>query len=259
MKLDNDGRKRGVAGLIKPGALFLALVDLMLLALLAFVFVWLLYPESKRDQVVKAEQSTSALDTVPLTLSEDPETTHVTVVSGLESRAVEQFDDRFVKIDAHGEQLPAEAPQWSCVLDRQKRVVWEVKTNDGSWRDAEHTYSWFSVDAEGLQSGLADSGDCLFISCDTRSYVAEMNRRRYCGLNGWRLPTQLELQSLDHPVNFSPDIDREYFPFTRSGQYWSGSENKFSRELAWSVDFSNGISYVREKRLSCHLRAVAPM
>lgn len=246
------------AGCNKPGAIVLLVLDLFLLVVAAVIVLWLFHSSETGEHAAKSpdRQSGSDAHARPFRKAHRP---HVEIVSGLESGPEEGGANRFGKLDAQGELLPSDASTWACVLDRVKRVVWEVKTNDGGWRDTDFTFSWYHINTQGEQSGRENGGDCLFINCDTLSYAALMNQRQHCGYSNWRLPTQFELQSLDHPVHFSPDIDRRFFPFTQSAQYWSGSESPYSNELAWSVDFSNGISYVREKRLSCHVRLVASM
>ena len=107
-------------------------------------------------------------------------------------------------------------------------------------------------------TGKKDGGSCYQLECDTQAFIEQLNEEGLCAQPAsWRLPTQKELQSLDHPTRFNPDAYTEFFPNVMSGQYWSASENQYSATLAWSVDFANGISYVSEKRLSRYLRAVS--
>jgi len=179
------------------------------------------------------------------------------IVSGLEQGQMIDLDDRFSKLDERGQPLEKFARTWRCVKDEQEGLLWEVKGVGGGWQDAEQTYSWFAEDEQGAQTGRHNAGVCLFIDCDTSAYIVRMNQQQICGVNNWRLPTQTELQSLDHPINFSPDIHADFFPNTQSGQYWSASENPYSQELAWSVDFANGIAYVGEKRLPHFVRLVS--
>ncbi|HHO48384.1 MAG TPA: hypothetical protein ENN06_08025 [Desulfobacteraceae bacterium] len=50
--------------------------------------------------------------------------------------------ERFVKLDGSGQELPADAEQWSMVMDRSTGLIWEVKTTDGSIHDKDKVYDW---------------------------------------------------------------------------------------------------------------------
>ncbi len=170
--------------------------------------------------------------------------------------------ERFFKVDFNGQLLGYDADFWSCVYDSSTGLLWEVKRDDGGWQDREHTYSWFfpgsdsNEETDELKAGIEDQGDCYGTSCDTHGYIEEMRQERLCGSDGWRLPEAHELRLLDHPVNYYPDIDTQFFPQTMSGRYWTRTEVPESPSLAWSVDFHNGFPYIAEKRLSFHVRLV---
>ena len=151
--------------------------------------------------------------------------------------------------------LNTSADYWPCVLDRNLNVLWEVKTLDGGYQDHQHTYTWLK--AESKYPGKKDGGQCIYVFCDTQSYLDYLNEIQLCGLSRWRLPNETELRSLDHPQNFHPDIDRAFFPNTQSSGYWSSEESQGNPKLALIVDFSNNIGYLVEKRLAHHVRAVA--
>lgn len=208
-----------------------------------------------------------SLPVEPLQLSDaTPANTGATVVSGLEEVNEGDLSQRFVKHALTGDALRDDAPEWACVHDVRSGLLWEVKADDASWRDSEQTYTWFRpIEAddstnEGIESkdrsGLADGGSCLFIECDTASYLQKAREERVCSHSAWRLPSESELKTLDHPTRYSPDIYTEYFPYTQAAEYWSASESDFDSDLAWSVDFANGIGYVSKKSLRKHVRLV---
>lgn len=178
--------------------------------------------------------------------------------------------NRFYKVNMDGELLPNDASYWTCVYDRVYGLLWEVKRQDGSWQDSEHTYSWYDPPVDGfgltqqvglsdrdISSGHADAGQCYAIPCDTYSYQSALNEEWLCSTNAWRLPFAHELALLDHPEHYYPDIDTQYFPNTATGHYWSQTQVPNATTLAWSVDFKNGFPYITEKRIAYHLRLVS--
>lgn len=160
---------------------------------------------------------------------------------------------RFEKLDNTGRVLPAMAESWDCVRDNENGLVWEVKETDGGLRDLDFTYSWYSPDGE---LGIPDGGECHYIYCDTYSLVEAVNEAGLCGSRDWRLPTNLELMSLDtERLYYDPDIDQRYFPNTQSGYYWTSTLAEVG-PLSWSVNFLNGFPEVSPRRLAYYVRLV---
>lgn len=165
-------------------------------------------------------------------------------------------EGRFIKVDYFGNRLEDEASHWTCVLDLFNKLIWEVKSSDGGWRDASHVYSWFEPDQNEF-IGEPDLGHCYKLDCDTATYRKAFNDEKVCGLSSWRLPENFELASLDHETAYAPDIDVNYFPNTISGKYWSNNPARKNNEFGWVVDFKNGFPFVMSKRLNFHLRLVS--
>ena len=128
----------------------------------------------------------------------------------------------FTKISATGQKLPANALTWSCVLDNQTGLMWEVKTNDGGLHDTTKTYTWYNTDAttNGGFEGYENSGN------NTQAFTQAVNAQGLCGYNDWYVPDHDELKSLVNYGKFSPSIDTNYFPNTQSSWYWSSSPLK---------------------------------
>ncbi|WP_230657352.1 Lcl C-terminal domain-containing protein [Psychrobacter sp. I-STPA10] len=146
-----------------------------------------------------------------------------------------------------------------CVQDNVTGLTWESKTNDGGLRDKEHRYTWFSYDAStnGASKGVQNGGYCTGSGCDTHAYIFELNRSNYCGYSDWRLPTQQELFSLVDYSGVQPTINTEFFPNTKSIEYWSSESTPFnSRGFAFSVNFENGTNNLTQKQFSLAIRAV---
>ncbi len=233
----------------------------------------------QKEQVLALELNKKQKSTYPPLLPYTITNNHYPVKQAyqlwLESELISKpVSERFYKVDMDGQLLQTETDHWVCVYDSFSGLMWEVKQNDGGWQDKEHTYSWYepsielpssnfnkhNINAAGignkLEYGAADLGRCYKIRCDTHSYKIAVNKDWLCSSNNWRLPYAHELALLDHPVNYHPDIDTDYFPNTALGQYWSRTEAPSSKTLAWSVDFQNGFPYITEKRLDNSIRLV---
>ena len=67
---------------------------------------------------------------------------------------------------------------------------------------------------------------------------------------GWRLPRVKELQSIvtkveNRPRDVEPNIDKETFPNTFPGPYWTSDQSFYSRQYQWSVNFLTGQRFNR--------------
>lgn len=125
----------------------------------------------------------------------------------------------FSKLDTQGNELPTNASNWSCVRDNHTGLVWETKTSDKGLQDRFNTYSWYFSEntlLSGGDNGTENKGVCTGgISCDTQSYIDEINSQSLCGRpTAWRLPTPEEQRSInDFSRGYStrPTLDVKYF------------------------------------------------
>jgi hypothetical protein len=167
-------------------------------------------------------------------------------------------ENGFVKIASSGEFLDDNEAKWECVKDKGNNLVWEVKKNDGSIRDRDYSYTWFS-EINGEKIGVSDGGRCKgSVRCDTASYARAMNEQKLCGYSDWRLPTRQELETLveytDNPKEAA--INTTYFPEAIPSWYWTASENPQRDGYAWYVLFRNGIALNDLKERPKHIRLV---
>lgn len=175
----------------------------------------------------------------------------------------------FTRLNANGDEQDADAQTWSCVRDNVTGLVWEVKTDDGSVRDVNFTYSWYSEEVnggfEGDQVGMAAT--CLLTNCNTTAYVAEVNSQGLCGFFDWRMPTHKELFSLMHLGDVSGvAIDEDYFPNTGAPSsaplwYWSSvpsadGVNSDDAQNSWALDFDSGVDNFLNKSTAARVRLV---
>lgn len=173
----------------------------------------------------------------------------------------------FTKLDAAGDPLAASATQWSCVRDNHTGLIWEVKTNDDGFRDRDHVYTWYNPDSSsnGGWAGSETSSLCTRSSCNTLSYVQEVNAQNLCGAGDWRMPTRNELLGIVYNDQYvegesNPAIDQDYFRNAPifSEWYWSSSPHtgSSSGNVAWTVNFNDGSATDGGKGSSRHIRLV---
>ncbi|MFV8783454.1 DUF1566 domain-containing protein [Microbulbifer sp. SA54] len=171
-------------------------------------------------------------------------------------------DFPLMKISAEGTPVPIWSGPWSCVLDRRNGLLWEVKTDAEYLHDGDWTYSWFDG-----ERGVENGGDCFFEPqrCDTWDLIRRVNEAGLCGRRDWRLPTPDELMSLvdtSVPPGYT-QIDKHFFPHTRSGDYWSSTSGRrlsgvfeHLKEGAVAVNFGDGRQRTLPFRNAAFLRLV---
>ena len=116
------------------------------------------------------------------------------------------------------------------VTDTSNGLTWEVKTDDGSARDKDNTYTWQeALDyCEGLTLG---------------------------GHADWRLPNMKELCSLLDLSRYNPCINTTYFPNT-SSNYWSSTTHALKMNNARIFRFNVAITADELKSTNNYVRAV---
>lgn len=157
----------------------------------------------------------------------------------------------YTKLDADGNPLPSNAPDWHCTLDNTTGLVFENKHVDVSleigdqptrilgseFRAGNFQYGWRKSDvprdsggSEGiletselrldtdrpisLRCGYeADTGRRFPMYCHTETYIQEMNHKGVCGFNDWRLPEIEELRSIAgyEPASGNMGPDARFF------------------------------------------------
>ena len=85
------------------------------------------------------------------------------------------------------------------------------------------------------------------------SYCANKNT---AGYDDWRLPNVKELLSIVSFANNNPAIDSAYFPNTSASSYWSSTQSSNGPNLAWYVNFDQGVSFSVDKSNSYLVRCV---
>jgi hypothetical protein len=105
------------------------------------------------------------------------------------------------------------------VTDNVTGLIWEQKTDDGSSRDKDTTFTW-------------------------KDALAYCENLILGGFANWRLPNPKELERIVDLSTSNPAADTTYFPNTNNGFYWTGTTcvgcHKFK---ALAYDFSDGKLY----------------
>jgi Protein of unknown function (DUF1566) len=156
------------------------------------------------------------------------------------------------------------ASDWGCTKDNVTRRMWEMKpTGASELRSATHTYSWYSTNVNGGNSGDEGSGTCSGTiagnRCNTQAFISAVNTANLCSATGWRLPNKIELQTLLDLGKAGiavPVVDIDNFPNTQAGGYWTSSTNAQRLNLAWVVYFNDGLNGIALKSSGAFVRLV---
>jgi len=172
--------------------------------------------------------------------------------------------EKRIKLDPFGKPLqdqgrPYSISPWSCVLDSQTGLIWEVKSANSGLQAAHHTYSWLeNNDSQGTH-GAQQSVLCTHSICNTRDYINAINEQKLCGINSWRLPNRWELASLIdyHRSEGKTSIDTAWFPNTVHEFYWSSTTDIQDPGSAWGIGFRFGFDYAYPKADPGRVRLVS--
>jgi hypothetical protein len=145
----------------------------------------------------------------------------------------------FTKLDADGNDLPADAVSWSCVRDNVTGLLWEHKTDDDSIHDKDNRYRWGGIGADPYDTEFYD---------DWNTLVTGTNNEALCGFTDWRVPAINELESLLN-LDPGPYIVIQYFPnLSNTMVLWSttalasgpGDASSGDENRAWGVQLTIG-------------------
>jgi len=186
----------------------------------------------------------------------------------------------FTKLDANGDPLAADAPDWRCIRDNVTDLIWEKKTEAGSdLQFVGSTYSWYNPDPtqNGGHAGTAGGGSCTGgILCDTNAYVTAINALQLCGKDNWQVPTHAQLLGIVRNgdlggnvrgPNFKPAFESTFFPNTRyklvwpdqdteAAGYWTATRTSAAVAKAHYVKFGTGTTSTRNMSEPQFLRLV---
>ena len=149
----------------------------------------------------------------------------------------------------------------ACVEDLRTGLTWELKSDQPGLHDWRNTYSWFNptqAHHELDYRGTQDGGACAGSECDTWALVVAANEEAICGYNDWRMPSKDEFFSISdvRKAKTPPTTVIEYFPLTKSDEYWSANDYSFQPDSAWVWNFLHGHDRVDWKKSPKFVRLV---
>ncbi|MBF0452902.1 MAG: DUF1566 domain-containing protein, partial [Candidatus Magnetomorum sp.] len=158
----------------------------------------------------------------------------------------------YTKLDGNGNALATTSETWSMVRDEVTGLTWEIKKTNGTIQDKTQKFSWYDPDEKtnGGYAGL--NGD----NTDTNDYMRALNNQHYGGHSDWRLPTIYELATVLNMANTTDSIQKQFFPNTNQGAYWTSTTYSGGIQKAWHISFVTGKNGYDEKSSLLYVRAV---
>lgn len=177
-----------------------------------------------------------------------------------ETPPVDSQIERFVVLANDGT-VSNNTIQHSCTRDARTGLVWERKADVEGLHDWRNTYSWFDPEEPHHEldyRGTQDNGTCDHGRCDTWNFVQAVNEEGLCGYNDWRIPSRDEMLSISdlRKAKSPPTVDTDFFPLTKSAEYWTANDYSFQPDSAWSWNFKYGHDRVDWKKSPKYVRLV---
>lgn len=177
---------------------------------------------------------------------------------------------RYYKLDVNGNKLGGTEADviartdHACVQDTQKNVTWEVKQADmpfsinnlKSYHLASDRITWYNGTVGDLGG---DSSQCKYLNyvsdrCNSQAFTALVNRKGWCGLKNWKMPTPDQLLDLkpDSLTGSAPYIigkTLNLFPNTQNDVYYSG---QLTGNKAKAAEFGYAGKYIGDYSLQSY-------
>ncbi|MBT7127959.1 MAG: DUF1566 domain-containing protein [Candidatus Thioglobus sp.] len=157
------------------------------------------------------------------------------------------------KVSDQGNILNQKNLDHRCVLDDRSKLVWEVKLKEKGLQNTNNTYTWFDGKT-GTKNGDYSHNCHWAETCNTQSYIKQINKINLCKQTQWRLPTEAELRTILVYGDEDLLINQAYFPNTQLKSYWSS--NQVNTQIAVDVPFFYGGSKSSDKSFDAYIRLV---
>jgi hypothetical protein len=145
------------------------------------------------------------------------------------------------------------------ILDKLDKILDAIKGEGG--QDGNHTLRWDTNHPSASRFTTAFPGAVLDkntgLGAGARYHGQKLAlgtsicpNKNVGGTVGWRLPSVVELKSVQDPTLPPPFVPASVFTGIQSAVYWSASTVAFSPSEAWAVDFGPSIVSPYEQVLS---------
>ena len=111
---------------------------------------------------------------------------------------------------------------------------YELLNNNTEVKDKETGLIWQRCSLGQTWSGTSCTGKTT-----EYEWKAALQAAKKMG-SGWRMPNVTELSSLLELACYFPAINKDFFPDTIHGMFWSSSPNAYRSNHVWCVSFYNG-------------------
>lgn len=133
-------------------------------------------------------------------------------LAGFKFQKVCKNGDPAGKGDCPPEPLVGDLPtSWACTKDLVTGILWEMKAESGR----RNYRVWYDLTNDFDENPHVDQ------------HVADINGERLCGKSDWRLPNNLEVQSIvaygQGDGISQPTMDGVYFPYSQINGLWTGT------------------------------------
>lgn len=116
-----------------------------------------------------------------------------------------------------------------------------IVNDNGTVTDKETRITWMRCAMGQKWDGKTCTGKAQAYSWqEARDAVAELNSDSFGEPTKWRLPYVPELASITERKCFNPRVNLAVFPATPSKAFWTGMEQKGSKEQAYAINFGKG-------------------
>jgi hypothetical protein len=156
------------------------------------------------------------------------------------------------------------------IKDRNTKLVWEKKSNDGGIHNQGTRLTWDEAfDYVNTLNNICANDETVDCSVNGDADCAGVGG--LCGFTGkrdWRLPNEKELQSIVNFEVFNPVVSSEFNTNCVAGStvltgsctavaaYWSSTTFTINPNAAWLLDFSLGDVFAVNKFFTLFVRAV---
>lgn len=126
-----------------------------------------------------------------------------------------------------------------------------IDTGIGVVQQVDTGLEWMKCNLGEQWDGQRCAGEPLLL--DFVEASAHAKKTDILGRNNWRLPTRDELMALTDSSCRLPAINMDYFPTTKSTQYWTSERYSF---FAHVVSFDHGYTFSTQMKFGKHVRLV---